>query len=94
MSTMYGDGIHLTPNGVDGQGRVIYVLGLTDQGKNFTFPGPRQMKRLARKFLGGELNEVKERRTPMWVYFTIPVGTSAENRAAFLGAVRHHCKQL
>lgn len=93
MSTMYGDGLRVTSNGAYGQGRTIYSLGIIDKDKHFIFPGRRQMKRLARKFLGEELEEPKEfPRTTRGFFFSIPTGTSAEDRAAFLGAVRHHCK--
>lgn len=95
MSTVYGDGLHMTDRGSYGEGRVIYSLGISDRGKNFTFPGRRQMKRLSRTFLGGELQEHKEfPRTTRGFRFSIPIGTSAEKRAAFLGAVRHYCKKL
>jgi hypothetical protein len=92
---MYGNGLYLTPQNAHGKRRVIYSLGVINPADGFSFPGRRQMKRLSRKFLNGELEELEEfPRTTRGFFFSIPVGTSAEDRAAFLGAVRHHCKEL
>jgi hypothetical protein len=94
MSIIYGDGLYLWTQKACGDGRVIYSLGF-HAGQQFDFPGPRQLKRLGRKFLGGELKEdVGLARDGQRLFFSIASGTSAEDRAAFLGAVRHHCKQL
>ncbi len=96
MSTIYNEGIYLTTQSSYGDRRVLYSLGIVEKDRNFTFPGRRQMKRLARKFLNCEhLLEHKEfPRTTRGFFFSIIRGTSAEDRAAFLGAIRHHCKEF
>lgn len=96
MSTIYSEGLYLMSKSSYGKGRVLYSLGIGLERDHFTFPGRRQMKRLARKFLNCEhLREHKEfPRTTRGFYFSISTGTSAEDRAAFLGAVRHHCQKL
>lgn len=92
--TMYEGKLHLTPQTERGDnGRVTYSL--MTHGDPVQFPGRRKLKRLARKFLIGELIEDRKfPRGPRGMFFSIPIGTSAENRAAFLGAVSHYTKTV
>ncbi len=90
MSTVYSDDLTMTKKGSLRGGGAIYRIYIT-VGSKLVLPDLRMMKRIARKFLNRDLKEIDRHR---FYTFSITAGTSAEDRAAFLGAVRHHCKEL
>jgi hypothetical protein len=80
---------------LSGKGRVNFLIRVTRDDRfsgRMSLPGSRLMRRLACKFLSVQPGEYQEiSRTDNELRVSLPIGTKTEDRAAFLGAVRHHC---
>jgi len=96
LREMRANGLSIKDQHAGDEGRVLYAISLEHpklQTHKAIFPGVRQMKRLAKKFLSCEYSEKNQpKRSGTWLFFSIDSGTSPEDRAAFLGAVAFYTK--
>ena len=94
MSTLYNEGLMLCSKASEKKGEARYVI-MSKSGHKFLLPALTRIRGLCRKYLNVELDCSRSSFSRSGSFhFSIPSGTSAENRTAFLGAVRLYCKKL